>query len=242
MGVFILGLIVPLTFIAMASVGCFYPAVDTFAGERERQTWETTLTTAASRMEILVAKFLHVMSFGLASAFLNIGAMVLSISTLLGPLLEQSGESVSFAIPPASIPYLALGALLISAFLSTGMIFFGAYARTYKEGQAMITPFYMLTVIPVVFLQSPGLSFDITTAAIPVVNVALMIRESLSSPPDNLAVLVSVLVTLAFAGAGLAAASRLLGMEQALSPAAGAGRPRFLKLLARASRKAGNAR
>jgi ABC-type Na+ efflux pump permease subunit len=238
MGVFVLGLIIPLTFIAMASVGCFYPAVDTFAGERERKTWETTLTTAASRMEILLAKFIHVALFGLSSAILNISAMVLSMSTLLGPILEKSGESVRFMIPPGALPYLALGAFLIAAFLSTGMVFFGAYARTYKEGQAMITPFYMMTIIPVVILQSPGLVFNAPMAAIPVVNVAMMFRQSLQGTPDPLSVLITICVTLLFSLAGLAASARLMGMENVLSPPDGAGKLRFLKWFARTRGKA----
>jgi sodium transport system permease protein len=233
MGAFVLGLIIPLTFIAMASVGCFYPAVDTFAGERERKTWETTLTTAASRMEILFAKFIHVALFGLSSAILNISAMVLSMSTLLGPILEKSGESVRFMIPPGALPYLALGAVLIAAFLSTGMVFFGAYARTYKEGQAMITPFYMMTIIPVVILQSPGLEFNAPMAAIPVVNVAMMFRQSLQGTPDPLSVLITICVTLLFSVAGLAASARLVGMENALSPPDGVGKLRFLKWFTR---------
>jgi sodium transport system permease protein len=242
MGTFLLGLIIPLTFVVMASVGCFYPAVDTFAGERERGTWETTLSTAASRMEILTAKLFHIMIFGFSSAILNLTAMVASVSAILGPLLQRSGEAVTFAVPLRAVPFLLLGALLVVVFLATGMIFFGAYARTYKEGQASITPFYILSILPVVFLQSPGLSFTAPIAAIPVVNVAMMIREALQRPPDAVNVLIAVCVTAVFAVVGLAASARLMGMEQVLSPPDGLRRAKLLRMSARRAGKAGDAR
>lgn len=229
MGAFILGLIIPITFIAMASVGCFYPAVDAFAGERERQTWETTLSTSAGRVEILISKFLYVGFFGLASGLLNIAAMTVSMSSLLGPLLRQSGEAVELSIPLHALPSLALGAVLMAAFLATGMILFGAYARTFKEGQAMITPFYMVSIIPVVFLQSPGLTYGSGIAAVPVVNVAMMAKEALVRPPAALDMAITTLSTLVFVAAGLFAAARMLGRDQALTPP-DKGRPGLLRV------------
>ena len=237
MGAFMLGLIIPVAFMVMTSVGCFYPAIDSFAGERERQTWETTLSTSASRLEILASKFLYVSAFGLASGLLNMGMMLASVSAVLGPAIRSAGENASFAIPAASIPFLGLGAILISMFLATGMIFFGALARTYREGQAMITPFYMATVVPVVFLQSPGLDYTTTLAAIPVVNVAMMIRAALSAPPALLPVLLTVVVTVAFTVAGLAASSRLMGMEESLTGRPDGARLSVFRLLRKASRR-----
>ena len=38
MGGFLLGLLLPTLFVVMVAIGCFYPAVDSIAGERERNT------------------------------------------------------------------------------------------------------------------------------------------------------------------------------------------------------------
>ena len=58
---------------------------------------------------------------------------------------------------------------------------FAAFARTFKEGQAMITPFYMLILpLPVVMLQAPGAKLSLSLALVPVANVTLMVREAVS--------------------------------------------------------------
>ena len=56
MGQFILGLMLPVFLIIMLSVGCMYPAIDSTAGEREKSTWETLMTVATAR-ENLVCEF-----------------------------------------------------------------------------------------------------------------------------------------------------------------------------------------
>ena len=52
----------------LVAVGCFYPAIDSTAGERERSTWETLMTVSASRGSIIAAKYLYVASFAAFSA------------------------------------------------------------------------------------------------------------------------------------------------------------------------------
>ena len=44
----------------------------------------------------------------------------------------------------------------------------------------MIMPFYMLTIVPIVFLQVPGIKFTLPLACVPIVNVTMMVREALS--------------------------------------------------------------
>src|SRR6185436_8212463 len=59
MGRFVLGLLLPVMLVIMLAIGAIYPAIDTTAGERENGTWETMMTTATSRQNILVAKYLY---------------------------------------------------------------------------------------------------------------------------------------------------------------------------------------
>ena len=179
MGAFILGLMLPLFFVIMVAVGCFYPAVDATAGERERNTWETLATVAASRASVVTAKYLYVASFGFLAGVLNLVSMTLSMRMVLAPLLARSGESLEFKVPPAAIPVMALGAVLLALFVAAGMMIFASFARTFKDGQAMVTPFYLIVMLPVMFLQVPGLEFSLPLAFIPIVNVTMMVREAI---------------------------------------------------------------
>jgi sodium transport system permease protein len=50
------GGILPYIFIAFGFIGCMYPAIDLFTGEKERGTIETLLTTPVARWQILYGK------------------------------------------------------------------------------------------------------------------------------------------------------------------------------------------
>jgi len=178
MGRFILGLMLPLFFVIMVAIGCFYPAVDTTAGERERGTWETLMSVAASRTSIVASKYLFVATFGCLAGALNLAAVTLTMRPVLAPLMARTGEQLEFSVPLAALPIMLLGALLLAGFVAAGMMMFAAFARTFREGQSMIQPFYMMILLPVLFLQTPGVRFSMALALVPVVNVTMMVREA----------------------------------------------------------------
>jgi sodium transport system permease protein len=198
MGAFFLGLIAPVMFVVMVAIGCFYPAVDCIAGERERNTWETLMSTSASRLSVVTAKYLYVASMGGLAGILNLLAIVATLRPVFGPLMAQTGQTFAYTITPSALPVAAVAAVLLAGFVAAGMMIFASFARTFKEGQAMITPFYMLTIVPIVFLQVPGIKFTLLLACLPIVNVTMMVREALSGvfhwPQIGLTVASSLLV------------------------------------------------
>lgn len=180
MGAFFMGLMLPLMFVIMVAMGCFYPAVDATAGERERNTWETLMSTAANRLSIVTAKYLYVSSLGGLAGILNLLAITLTLKPVFAPLLARVGETMEYTMPLATVPVLAVAAVLITGFVAAGMMIFAAFARTFKEGQAMITPFYLVILVPVMFLAVPGLKLSLPLALLPIVNVAMVVREALA--------------------------------------------------------------
>ncbi len=229
MGQFILGLMLPVFFTIMTAVGCFYPAVDATAGERERGTWETTLATAASRPAIVLAKYLYVVSFGVLAAMLNVVAMLLSFQPMLKPLLARSGEVLKFDMPLTAVPVFLLGALLLAGFIAAGMMLFAVFARTFKEGQAMVTPFYMLTILPVTFLQVPGIEYTPGLAAIPMVGVTLMARSAMRGVFPPLSIAATLAGSLAAIGLVMWLASVVMRFEDVLIGSYSGNALRFLK-------------
>jgi len=216
MGAFLLGLMLPLFFVIMVAVGCFYPAVDATAGERERNTWETLATVAASRLSVVTAKYLYVASFGFLAGALNLVSMTLSMRLVVAPLLAGTGETIEFKVPPAAIPVMALGAALLALFVAAGMMIFASFARTFKDGQAMITPFYMIVMLPVMFLQVPGLEFSLPLAFIPIVNVTMMVREAIGGVFHWVQIGVTVVVELVTVAACLWLATAILRFEDVM--------------------------
>lgn len=179
MGQFILGLILAVVMMVMLSVGAMHPAVDSTAGERENRTWETAMTMATSRANVLVSKYLYVATMSFTAAFLNLMAMMLSMGTILAPLFRGGQMNLSFQIPLLAAPVILAGAVLMALFVAAGMMILASFARDFKEGQSMVSPFYIALIMPLMFLQSPGQEFTMRLAMIPVANVAMMFREAI---------------------------------------------------------------
>ena len=62
----------PYLFIIFGFMGSMYPALDLGAGEKERGTLETILSSPASRFDVVLGKFFVVMLFGVSTALIAI--------------------------------------------------------------------------------------------------------------------------------------------------------------------------
>ena len=218
MGQFVMGMMIPLFFVFMIANGCLYPAIDSTAGERERNTWETTSTLATRRINIVTAKYLYVATMGTVAGALNAAAMVLSFRSFLGPLLARlgggDGSGFAFELPLGSLPVLLLTAVLLGALIGAGMMILAAFARTFKEGQSMVTPLYLLVIFPVLVLNDPSMVFTPALASIPVVNVVLLLRQAIAGNLLWLQLGITVLSNAAAIVACLWLASRVLRVEE----------------------------
>ena len=179
MGRFILGILVPMMLIVMVSIGGMYAAIDSTAGEREKSTWETIMTVATSRSNIIVAKYLYVASMGSIAGLLNFIAMVFSMKAVLTPLLGNEIGTMAFTVPWLSVPLIMLLTILLALFISSGMMILASFARTFKEAQSMVTPFYVVIILPIMFLNMPGIEFSLPLAVVPVANVCMVFREAI---------------------------------------------------------------
>ncbi|MBN1425944.1 ABC transporter permease [Candidatus Fermentibacteria bacterium] len=216
MGAFLLGLMLPLFFLIMTAVGCYHPAVDATAGERERSTWETTMSLGVSRASIVTAKYLSVASFGTMAGLLNLAAMTLTMGAIVKPLLAGSAEEIHFGLPLAGLPVMAVGAVVLAGFIAAVMMLFASFARTFKEGQAMITPFYLLMMVPAILLQQQGLTFSTTLALVPVANVVMMIREAVAGVFHWPQIAITIAVGLAMVAISLRLAVFVLRFEDVI--------------------------
>jgi sodium transport system permease protein len=179
LGAMVLGQLLSLFLVIMVALGCFIPSVDTTAGERERSTWETLMTVAASRTSVVFAKYLYVATLGILAGLLNVAAMFLSIGAILEPLLEGN-DALSFSVPLLALPVMAMGAVVLALFFASAMMILASFARTFKDGQAMVQPVYWLVFLPMLLGQQTDLTLTPAIAAIPVANVAMMIRDALA--------------------------------------------------------------
>jgi sodium transport system permease protein len=133
--------------VVWALTGAFYPAIDLCAGEKERGTLETLLSSPAERTEIVWGKLLTIMCFSMATVVLNI------VSLAITGLVVSRHLPQSIGLPPALAPlWLLLALLPVSAFFSALCLALAAFARSTKEGQYYLMPLILITM-PLVILS-----------------------------------------------------------------------------------------
>lgn len=211
MGRFVLALLLPIMMVVMLAMGAIYPAIDTTAGERETGTWETMMTAATSRSNILAAKYLYVATMSFIAGCLNVTAMMFTMRSNLTPLGGTSG--LTFSVQLESIPVIVLGAALLALFVSAGMLILAAFARTFREGQSLVSPFMIVFILPLMFIQSPSQEYTMKAAFIPVVNVAMMFRQAIVGNYNWLPIAITIAVELVCVAAALKLATTIVEYE-----------------------------
>ncbi|MDP5169182.1 MAG: ABC transporter permease [Bacteroidia bacterium] len=172
----------PYIFVIFSFIGCMYPAIDLFTGEKERGTMETLFTLPVSRIEILVGKLVVVATSGLISALIGILGLVLSLQFLDIP--DMLREPLLDMAKPYTIIMLILMILPLAVFFAGILVPITTYAKTFKEAQSLITPLNLAVIIPAAIGLMPGIELNAGTALIPILNVALAAKEILAGTVD----------------------------------------------------------
>ena len=165
--------------ILLCLTGAMYPAIDLTAGEKERGTIETILSSPISRLDLVIGKFLLVFSASLASAILSVTSMGLSFAFLgHSHLMQSSGEqSLNLNLGFTSVVAVFCMALPLAVLFSAVLMTIALFAKTYKEAQSYLTPLTFLVVIPAVVSVMPGVELTPKLALIPVLNTSLVCKE-----------------------------------------------------------------
>lgn len=227
-GAFQLAQLVPLFLVIMVALGCFVPAIDTTAGERERATWETLMTTAASRGSIVTAKYLYVATLGTAAGVLNVSAVAFTLGPALRPLLGDTAE-VSVSLPVAAFPIMIVGAAALALFFAAAMMILASFARTFRDGQAMIVPVYWLALVPMILLAVPDATLTPGLALVPIANVAMALGDAVRGVYHWPLLALTLVVALASVAVCLFVARRVLGFEDLLVGSYGGSFLRFAR-------------
>jgi sodium transport system permease protein len=171
----VLGYAIPMMLVLMTIAGSMYPAIDTTAGEKERGTIETLLTTPASIAEIVAGKFLTVFLIAILTGLLNLAGMGLSLAAIG----SAAQAKINLSLPLGTALLMVLFLLPLGFLFSAVMMAVAMYARTVKEAQNYATPIYLLSIVPAMMSTLPGFELTPFLALVPVVGVTLLLKELL---------------------------------------------------------------
>lgn len=221
LGGYALGRFLPMFLILMTMLGAFYPAIDLAAGEKERGTLETLLTTPTPSAELVAGKFLTVTAISLTSAILNLVSMMVTVRFAI----FQFGDLLDLTLPVATVFLVMLFLVPMAVFFSALFLGLSFRAESFKEAQNALTPVQLGIVIPIMLPIIPGIPFNYAVAAIPVVGVAMLFRELMAGTAALGPGIVAVASITAVALLSLRFAARSFGREEVLFGTGGAAKP-----------------
>ncbi|HMD30539.1 MAG TPA: ABC transporter permease [Candidatus Acidoferrales bacterium] len=210
----------PYLVILMCLTGAMYPAMDMTAGEKERGTMETILTSRVSRIDLVLGKFLLVLTASIATALLAVSSM--------GATSQFAAKMFASQLPPGSSGQFQLNfnaQALVAVFalvVPVGMLFSSAllaislFAKTYKEAQSYISPLMIVVIVPAVASLMPGVELNWRLALVPILNTSLVSKEILSGTYHWQFIAAVFLSSCVYASAALATAVHLFQREDVL--------------------------
>lgn len=209
------GGILPYIFMAFLFMGSMLPAIDLFAGEKERGTIETLLTSPVNRLQILLGKMIVVVAFGLISALVALVGLFASIN-MVGESGGDFMEVINKMLTPQLFLMLFILLIPLAIFFAGVMIPISVYARSFKEAQSILTPLNIVMVLPAMVGFVPGVELDYTTAFIPVVNVVLSTKMLLSGNIDFVLLSITFITLILLAAITIFISMRQFGKESSI--------------------------
>jgi ABC-2 type transport system permease protein/sodium transport system permease protein len=208
---FSLATLVPLVLILMTITGSVYPAIDLTAGERERGTLEMLIAAPVSRVELLIAKYIAVLTVAVLTAMINLLAMTTTLLTsALGSQLFPEGISATLLMQILGLM------ILFATFFSAIVLALTSCARSFKEAQAYLIPVMLLAISPGLLSLMPGLQLSGMLALAPLINIVLLARDILEGTAVPAMAFVAIVTTVVYAAIAIAVASKIFGNDALL--------------------------
>ncbi len=166
--------------ILLCMTGCMYPAMDLTAGEKERGTMETILSSPISRTHLVLGKFFLVLTTSLVTAALSVTSMGVSFWVLERlHAFDKAGSDAAqlqLSIGIKQVLSIFIMVLPLSVLFSAGVMTVALFAKSYKEAQSYVSPLMFLVIIPAVCAMLP-IDLNAKLALVPILNASLLCKE-----------------------------------------------------------------
>lgn len=208
-----LGRLLTLCLMLFLFTGGSVVAIDSIAGEKERGTLETVLTTAVSRFEIVAAKHCAILAVAIVITVIQVANLLLYVGLELIPLPEDFTT-------PVSLPIAALLLVLyfpVASLVSSVLLLTSAYAKTYKEAQLYFSAVLLVGLLPTLAPFLPGLELRSAVVAVPLANISVAVKEILAGTFDWPMIVLAWLVTAATAAYTARLSARSLSNEKLIT-------------------------
>ncbi len=167
--------------ILLCLTGGMYPAMDLTAGEKERGTMETVLSSPVSRVHLVLGKFFMVLTASLVTAALSVTSMGVSFWAVEHfHAFDRAGSDAAefqLRIGFGSVLSVFVMVLPLAVLFSAALMTISLFAKSYKEAQSYVTPLMMVVILPAVAAMLPGVELTSKLALVPILNMSLLCKE-----------------------------------------------------------------
>jgi sodium transport system permease protein len=217
-----LGAFLPYMIMLMMFAGSMQHGIYATAGEKERGTLLSLLSTSLPRNQIILGKLLYVFSIGIISALVNLASMGLS----MGQMFSSRASTATAGAPGlGDLSAIARPETLVLTFLlmiPLGLLFanfivlMGTQAKNTVEAGTAVMPGFMVVIVAAVFSMAPGIEKLAFLPYVPILNVSLAVRKLFSQQGNPWEYAIAFLMTVGLAAALTWLSTRLLNRESAL--------------------------
>ena len=197
-----LGGLVPYMLVIFIFLGAMYPAIDLGAGEKERGSLETLLSSPATKFEITLGKLMVVSLTGLVSGLISVVGITAPMY-FIDNIPDQIKSTVLEIISPFMIISVIFLMIPIAIFFASMLLSISFYARSFKEAQSLMGPLNIIIIVPLMLTLGPGIEIDHITALIPLINVGLLTKEILAGSVEPIYFIETLSSLLFFAAIGI---------------------------------------
>jgi len=209
---------IPYIVILMCMTGAMYPAMDLTAGEKERGTIETILSSPIERTHLALGKFLLVVTASLVTASLAVISMGTSV-TLLSRFFPSHVEGEGLPILPIhfeTVIAVFIIAVPVAVLFAAVLLAISLFARSIKEATSYLTPLTFAVIMPAVAGILPGIELTSKLAVIPILSASLLFKELVSGTYHWNLIALMFLSTSIYAGIALFIAVKMFQRESVL--------------------------
>jgi sodium transport system permease protein len=195
--------------------GAMYSAVDATAGEKERRTLEMLLSSAAARVEIVLAKVCTAMTTAFGTTALGLASWAIAFSrwqTGSGP----DTPSLQFPTDPASLSMIALLIVPVAILAAAIGVAASTPAKSTREAMSYLTPGFFVVIFLGMITFIPDLEAREFVSVIPFANFSKMLRHVLAGEWSWTQYGVTLVANLAYAAVAVGIAVRSFQKENIL--------------------------
>lgn len=209
----LLGTFLPYIMIMMLLGGASVVAADLVAGEKERKTLETLLVAAVGRKEIVIGKYLTIITMGMLNLIINL----FSVSFSLKYMLSNAGVNMEGAQMPLKAIFILLAAMLpLATLFSAILLSISTFSRNMKEARSYEQPLLLISMMLGMISFLPAIEMNNLMALIPVVNIALLFKAVMVEDYQLSHLFITIISTLILDIAAIWGSIRLFNTEGVL--------------------------